>query len=128
MLPISNSGQPKESIFNQWATRIFKTCNTWLFSRGHWPLFSLRLSNKKWQQPTQQLSCVSESKLYQFFFVGSAKHIFWCDTVLIVCMCQKMQKVENHCPKGSDYPLVQHFITELQTIRENYFLVNGYTM
>ena len=32
-------------IFNQcatahrWTARIFKTCNTWLFSQGHWPLF-----------------------------------------------------------------------------------------
>ena len=26
-------------VLNHWcATRFFKTCNTWLFSQGHWPL------------------------------------------------------------------------------------------
>ena len=34
------------AIFNWCAARIFKTCNTWLFGQGHWPL-SLRLANKK---------------------------------------------------------------------------------
>ena len=34
----------RAAIFNPCSTVIFKTCNTWLFSQGHWP-FSLRLSN-----------------------------------------------------------------------------------
>lgn len=33
-------------IFNWCVTRIFKICNTWPLSQGHWPLF-LRLSDLK---------------------------------------------------------------------------------
>ena len=51
----------------QWrATGILKTCSTWRLSRGA-DLFSLRWSDKKRQQPTQQPSGVNESKLYSFF-------------------------------------------------------------
>ena len=42
----------RAAIFNWCATGIFKTCNNWLVSGTG--LFSLRLSNKQWQQPAQQ--------------------------------------------------------------------------
>ena len=63
------------AIFNQCAERIFKTCNTWLFSQGHWPLF-LRLSNEKMTTADTTVAIWCEWVKIIPIFVISAKNIF----------------------------------------------------
>ena len=72
--------------------RIFKTCNTWLFSQGHWPLFPQIVKLKKWQQPIQQhsttqLSGGNESKLYLFFLNSAKKFFLVCYRILVISFC-----------------------------------------
>ena len=67
--------------------RVFKTCNTWLVSQGP-ALSSLRLSNRKWHQPTQEPPGVNESKLY-LFFGQISKNIYFlvCHRISVISLC-----------------------------------------
>ena len=60
--------QHLNSVIFKWdAARTFKTCNTWLFIQGHWPLFP-KMSNKK-NDNSQHNNCpVWINQNYTYFF------------------------------------------------------------
>ena len=86
-------------IFNWCAIRIFKTCTTWLFSQGHWPLFP-RLSNKKNDnsQPNNSRPVWMNQNYTVFCQIGKKKFFLVCCRILVISLCVPWdEKGENHC-------------------------------
>ena len=80
------------AIFKWCATRMFKTCNTWLDRGTH--LFSLRLSNKKMTTANTMIAVPEWVKII-LIFVRSARIIYFleCHRSLIVTACHEMKKL-----------------------------------
>ena len=93
----------KPVIFNKCAVRIFKICNTWLFSQGHWILsFPWNCQIKMTTANIIAIWC-EWIKIIPFFCQMGKKYIFWCAAQFqqLVYMCHKIKKVENHWFKPS---------------------------
>ena len=77
------------AIFNWCATRICKTCNTWLKS-GAWTSFPLDRQIRKWQQPHNSSHPMWMNQNHSYFFVRSAKkilHFLVCQRTLVISLC-----------------------------------------
>ena len=60
------------AIFNWCVGRIFKTCNTWLFSQRHWPLFPymVKLKNDNSQHNNNCLVWMNLNYTFYFCHIG----------------------------------------------------------
>ena len=67
--------------------RIFKTCNTWLFSQGHWPLFPFRAVQPRMAMNAAQPKIINLLNPLFFFcssvFVGVCVFNMWLKTTLL---------------------------------------------
>lgn len=72
--------ESRPMIVNRCVTRMFKTCTTWLLSRGHWPPFLWIVKLKKdYRQHNNNNHLVwrTQNQTYFFFFCLIGKNIFF---------------------------------------------------
>ena len=64
-------------IFSRCATRIFKTCNIWLLSQGHWPLFPLdcQIKNDNCQHNNSHSVWINQN--YTLFFLSCWQNVYF---------------------------------------------------
>ena len=83
-------GSYKPVIFNHGATRISKTCDTWPFNQGHWPLLPyLDCQKNDNSQNNSRPVWMNQNYTCLFgVFVRLAKMYFWvCCRILVISLC-----------------------------------------